>query len=288
MLIIFTALYLYLGRHLINQTNGDRNRSDQQNNIKLALKAKEFASPDFSTGLSRALWNWFPHYTDGVVNPLWPWLAARIHLEGQSDEEFFIRGKWCNTWFTLGILLIGAGVLSRYFSLPATLNFLLLAGLGSFLPRAVWFQPEPLYFILFLAAWICALMTMLKNSLWRYTLFGVLTGLAYLTKASALPLMIAFLSISTLCCLTHWFAAFGGSRDHDYIYTAPAGKLIGRCQRICGCRKIHCLSSKLPCQFEFCRIKINTQHSAPLCFQQLHKLAHTKAEYSFLHCTLGR
>ena len=52
-LIIFTALYLYLGRHLINQTNGDRNRSDQQNNISLALKAKEFASPDFSAGLSR-------------------------------------------------------------------------------------------------------------------------------------------------------------------------------------------------------------------------------------------
>ena len=206
MLIIFTGLYLYLGRHLINQTNSDRNRSDQQNNIRLALKAKEFASPDFSTGLSRALWNWFPHYTDGVVNPLWPWMAARIHLKDQSDEDFFVRGKWWNIWLTLGILLIGAGIMSRYFSLPATLNFLLLAGLGSFLPRAVWFQPEPLYFTLFLAAWICALMTMLKNSLWRYALFGILTGLAYLTKASALPLMIAFLGVSTLRFLIHWIS----------------------------------------------------------------------------------
>ncbi|MCP4848445.1 MAG: hypothetical protein GY899_10920 [Verrucomicrobiaceae bacterium] len=214
MLIIFTALYLYLGRHLINQTNGDRNRSDQQNNIRLALKAKELATPDFSTGLSQSLWKWFPHHTDGVVNPLWPWLAARIHLENQSEEDFFVRGKWLNIWLTLGILLTGAGILSKYFSLPATLNFLLLAGLGSFLPRAVWFQPEPLYFILFLAAWVCALMTLLKNSLWRYTLFGIITGLAYLTKASALPLMAAFLGISTLRFLLHWISRAMKNQHH--------------------------------------------------------------------------
>jgi hypothetical protein len=203
-LIIFTALYCYLGRHLINQTNGDRNRSDQQNNIRLALKAKEFASPDFSSSVSQALWNWFPHYTDGVVSPLWPWVAARIHRENDSDEDFFVRGKWLNIGLTLSVLLIGAGFISRRFSLPATLNILLLTGLGAFLPRAVWFQPEPLYFILFLAAWTCAIATLAKNSLWRYTLFGILTGLAYLTKASALPLMLAFLSISTLRFLVHW------------------------------------------------------------------------------------
>ena len=217
-LIIFTALYLYLGRHLINQTNGDRNRSDQQNNISLALKAKEFASPDFSAGLSQALWNWFPHYTDGVVNPLWPWVAARIYPDGQGEEEFFVRGKWWNLGITLAILLLGAGLISRHFSLPATLNILLLAGLGAFLPRAVWFQPEPLYFILFLAAWICAVMTMLKNSLWRYALFGTLTGLAYLTKASALPLMVAFLSISTLRFLITWVSR---KRSDQHNRTSP-------------------------------------------------------------------
>lgn len=203
-LIIFTALYFYLGRHLINQTNSDRNRSDQQNNIRLALEAKAFASPDFSSGVSQALWDWFPHHGDGVVNPLWPWVAARIHRDNDSEEEFFVRGKWLNLGLTLSVLLIGAGFISRRFSLPATLNLLLLTGLGAFLPRAVWFQPEPLYFMLFLAAWTCAIATLAKNSLWRYTLFGILTGLAYLTKSSALPLMLAFLGISTLRFLVRW------------------------------------------------------------------------------------
>ena len=230
MLIIFTALYLYLGRHLVNQTNGDRNRSDQQNNITLALKAREYATPDFSTGLSQALWNWFPHHTDGVVNPLWPWIAARIHLENQSEEDFFVRGKWWNIWFTLCILLVGAGILSKYFSLPATLNFLLLAGLGSFLPRAVWFQPEPLYFILFLAAWACALMAMLKNSLWRYTLFGFLTGLAYLAKASALPLMIAFLGISTLRFLIHGISRRISNQHHETSHSYLSHCLFPSCR----------------------------------------------------------
>lgn len=212
LLLIFTVLYLYLGRHLINQTNGDRNRSDQQNNITLALKAKEFATPDFSAGISEAIWNWFPHYTDGVVNPLWPWAAARIHREDLDEEAFFVRGKWLNLIITLTVLLLGAMLISRYFSLPATVNFLLLAGLGSFLPRAVWFQPEPLYFILFFAAWICAIMTMLKNSLWRYALFGFLTGLAYLAKASALPLILAFLGILTMRFLVHWLTGKKGKQ----------------------------------------------------------------------------
>ncbi len=217
-LIIFTALYFYLGRHLINQTNGDRNRSDQQNNISLALKTKEFTTPDFSSGISQAIWNWFPHYTDGVVNPLWPWVAARFHLDEQNEEEFFIRGKWLNLTITLSFLLLGAILISRYFSLPATMNFLLLAGLGTFLPRSVWFQPEPLYFILFFAAWVCAIMTMLKNSLWRYTLFGFLTGLAYLAKASALPLLLAFLAVLTMRFLIH--CLFGKkSNQSDRIST---------------------------------------------------------------------
>ena len=201
LLVLFTGSYFYFARHLINHTNGDRNRSDQQNNINLTRKAADDIKPDFSQHGSQAIWNWFPRRTDGVVNPLWPWLAARAGSAELTDEELFVRGKWLNVGCTFGILLIGAVAAASQFSLPATINLLLIAGFGAFLPRAVWFQPEPVYFILFLLAWLACIAALLKNAVWRYALVGVLCGLAYLAKASALPLLAAFIGISTLRCI---------------------------------------------------------------------------------------
>ena len=200
-MVLFAGCYFYLARHLINHTNGDRNRSDQQNNIKLALDAREDIQLDFKKYGSEAIWRWFPRRTDGVVNPLWPWFAARAHTGEITDEEFFPRGKWLNVGLTIGFLLLGGAVAASRFSLPATVNLLLLAGLGALLPRAVWFQPEPMFFMLFLLAWLAAIAALVRNSVWRYGLFGVLCGLAYLAKASALPLLAAFIGISTARCL---------------------------------------------------------------------------------------
>jgi hypothetical protein len=227
-MVLFTGLFFYFGRHLINQTNGDRNRSDQQNNIRLALIAKDHISPDISEGGSSAIWRSFPHHTDGVVNPLWPWLAARVHRDADTEELFFIRGKWLNLSICAAALLLGTGIAATRFSLPATINLLLLAGLGALLPRAVWFQPEPLYFILFLAAWISAISALIKNSLWRYAIFGLLVGLAYLAKASALPLLAAFLGVSTLRCL--WCGLRYFIRKHHGDQNArwcPQAHLVG-------------------------------------------------------------
>ncbi len=226
-LVLFTGMFFYLGRHLINQTNGDRNRSDQQNNIRLALIAKDHATPDISQGASAAIYRWFPHYTDGVVNPLWPWIAARAHRDGDTEEQFFTRGKWLNLGLCAVALLIGTGLAATRFSLPAATNLLLLVGLGALLPRAVWFQPEPLYFILLLAAWIAAIGALINNSLWRYALFGVLIGLAYLAKASALPLLVTFLGASTLRCLWCGLRYFFRKHHDGDARWCPQAHLIG-------------------------------------------------------------
>lgn len=228
LLVLFTGGYFYLARHLVNHTNGDRNRSDQQNNIALARLAAADREPDFAGAGSQAIWDWFPHRTDGVVNPLWPWIAARANPDELTDEEFFVRGKWLNVGLTVGFLLLGGAVAASGFSLPATINLLLLAGFGAFLPRAVWFQPEPVYFILFALAWVACLAALMKNSIWRYALVGFLCGLAYLAKASALPLLAAFLGVSTLRCL--WAGARAmvrrrhGDRDARWC---PQAHLVG-------------------------------------------------------------
>ena len=196
-LVLFTGVYFYIGTHLIGQINPNRAKHDQQNNIELAKVAASHMRPDRELGFAGSLWRMFPHYTDGVVNPLWPWIAARAYDPNGSDEEFFTRGKWLNLAITAGFCLLLAGIASRYFSLGATVNLLLLVGFGAMLPRSVYFQPEPVYYILFFLSWLTCLALLRKNSIWLYCLLGVLAGLAYLAKTSVQPLLLAFVAVSS-------------------------------------------------------------------------------------------
>ncbi|MGI9243814.1 MAG: hypothetical protein ACR2RV_23660, partial [Verrucomicrobiales bacterium] len=86
-LVLFTGVYFYIGTHLIGQTNPSRAKHDQQNNIELSKVAAAHMKPDRQIGLAASLSRMFPHYTDGVVNPLWPWVAARVYDPDQSDQE---------------------------------------------------------------------------------------------------------------------------------------------------------------------------------------------------------
>lgn len=214
------GLYLWLAGLLIAQTNHtdkDILGGDQKNNLKLALQTRPDLSPDFSTGISEPLKKMLPRRTDGVVNPLWPWTAAWLAdpdhpISGDAevtaaDRTLFQRGRWFNTGLTLGFLLATGFALARVFSLPALLSCLLLAGLGGLLPRAVWFQPEPLYFIFFTLTWLACLFALLRNTLWMYALIGLFSGLAWLAKGSVHPLLAAFIGVSTLRWLWGWLLA---------------------------------------------------------------------------------
>ena len=196
-MVAFAGLYFYIATHLVGQTNPNRQKHDQQNNIVLAKHAATHMTPEKELGFARSLWRMFPHHTDGVVNPLWPWVAARAHDPDESDEAFFLRGKWLNVYFSAGFCILLGLIASRYFSLFATINLTLLVGLGAMLPRAPYFQPEPLYYIFFFLSWLCCLGLLKKNSIWRYCLLGVVAGVAYLAKTSILPLLLAFVAVST-------------------------------------------------------------------------------------------
>jgi len=196
-LVLFAGVYFYIGTHLIGQTNPNRAKHDQQNNIELAKVAASHMKPDRQIGFAASLWRIFPHYTDGVVNPLWPWAAARVYDPDGKDQDFFIRGKWLNLFISAGFCLLLAGIASRYFSLGATVNLLLLVGFGALLPRSPYFQPEPLYYIFFFLSWLTCLALLRKNSIWLYCLLGVLAGIAYLAKTSIQPLLLAFVAVSS-------------------------------------------------------------------------------------------
>ena len=116
-LAAFAWFYVVLAERLIMTTNGDPLASDQKHNMKLALGASDLRSGDLETlGAAGTIKQWMPHYTDGVVNPLWPWVASWVApaaIEPSADdavlpidEIFFRRGKWLNVALT-GLVELG-------------------------------------------------------------------------------------------------------------------------------------------------------------------------------------
>lgn len=216
-LVLVGMVHVKIGGLLIAQTNNTDQRilgGDQKHNMKLALQTRADLNPDFSKGVSDPIKDWFPHRTDGVVNPLWPWIAAWLAdkdhvISGPQevtvqDRAFFDEGRWFHVGFTLAVVvLIGAGC-ARVFSLGGTLVVVLLAGFGAFLPRAAFFQPEPLYFALLLVTWMACLHALCKNSLWMHVIIGVFGGLAYLAKGSIQPLLMVYAAVATLRWAWGW------------------------------------------------------------------------------------
>jgi hypothetical protein len=216
-LALVAVVHLKIGGLLVTQTNftdKDILGADQKHNLKIALQTRADLKMDFDQGVSEPVKNWFPHRTDGVVNPLWPWIAAWladadhvISADGEvtdQDRTFFNRGRWFHIGWTLGILLVLGVVASRYFTLGGTLSVVLLTGFGALLPRAAYFQPEPVFFVLFAITWLACMCALQKNSLWMHALIGVFGGLAYLAKGSVEPLLFLYVVISTLRWMWGW------------------------------------------------------------------------------------
>ena len=193
---VYLVGHLRLGGALADQTNHDPLRSDQDNNMRCARKAAEEAKINLAKGFRTNLRDWLPHYTDGVVNPLWPRIAASFASD--DDKEFFDDGKRWNVAFSAWFLGLAALWLGRRWAVPAVVLFLLTAGLGAVIPRSPWFQPEPVYYALFFASFVSCLAILKKNSVWRYAVLGGLTGLAYLAKASVQPLLLVFFGVTAL------------------------------------------------------------------------------------------
>ena len=146
-------------------------------------------------GMSKTMGgSWYPWYSDGTRNPLFPWIAAT--LLDPNDAEFFEQGKRLNV--VLGILATAAAAVffARRLGPLAAFNASALCSLAALLPISTFFGAEPIFLVLFLFVCACAMRLLNDNPLHLYLLLGILTGLAWLAKSSTTPFLILFLGFS--------------------------------------------------------------------------------------------
>ncbi len=169
------AIHLIAAAVTIRHSNQDPVASDQGAEMWLAATARD---------------DLVPQRTDGVRHPLWSWIARVAYTE--DKQVFFERGKWLNTLLCVAFLC-GLGIaVARWLDPLATANLLLLSSLGILVVRGAYFQPEPLYYILFFLAVVSGWRIVRGAAFWQYVYFGIVCGLAYLSKPSLAPFLVVF------------------------------------------------------------------------------------------------
>jgi hypothetical protein len=189
------AIHLIGASVTIGHSNQDPVASDQGAEMWLAATSRDDV---------------FPQRTDGVRHPLWSFIARLVYTK--DEATFFKRGKWLNTALCVAFLCALGITVTRWLDPLGTANLLLLVSLGILLVRGTYFQPEPLYYILFFLAAALGWRILRGASLGAYAIFGFVCGLAYLAKPSLAPFIGIF-------CLALALRAFLTSRTRNSAWS---------------------------------------------------------------------
>ncbi|MEM6917134.1 MAG: hypothetical protein AAF491_11265, partial [Verrucomicrobiota bacterium] len=198
-LMVYTWAYLFLGSILVVEKNTDRLGNVQAGHIESVYQSIGIEPGTGGGGnsiagerTSRVL----PSYTDGVVQPLWPWLMGPF--ASLSPDELFLRGKWFNLCFSCALMVLLGVAAARAFSFTGSAAIILMGGFGVILERSAFFSPDAVYYLLITLTWLFGLSLIRENRLWLYALFGVFVGLTFLARPPVWPLMSAFLIVSVI------------------------------------------------------------------------------------------
>jgi hypothetical protein len=204
--LIFFA-WCYVQAFKVQNTTSTSISEQERRYLNAAIETRPDLTPDFSKSVSQPLNDWLPHRTDGVVRPLWPWLAAWNVADDHAppaaaltaaDQRVLRGGKHWMLGLSLAFLLMLGMAAARVFSVPAALLTILTIGFGVLLPSASSFSPDVLFQLLFLMIWVCCVAALKRNSLWLYGLIGFLSALANLTLPTTTTLVGVFIAVSSL------------------------------------------------------------------------------------------
>lgn len=125
--------------------------------------------------------------------PIYPTILSFVYEENQ--KIFFYQGKILNIFLSVLYLFILLIISKRFLPRLNSLNFLLSAAFYVFIFRAAYVQAELSFYTLFFITFILLVLLLIRPTLKKSIVAGVLAGLAHLTKAAVLPLLIIFLFI---------------------------------------------------------------------------------------------
>lgn len=125
--------------------------------------------------------------------PVYPFIQSLFYKQDMGDEDFFMQGKYINAVLSFCILILLFFIFLKHFNIFYSINLCLVLTFTIFIFKAGYFQCEILfYFLNFLSFLI--MLYLLINPDWRLAFAcGIITGVSYLTKASALPALLLFL-----------------------------------------------------------------------------------------------
>lgn len=151
--------------------------------------------------------------------PVFPWLLSLAYRPGMSEAEFLSRAQAFNIDLTVVLLLLLAALFRKFFSRLYAIALLAATAFGVLVYRASIVQVEPLFFFVSFIAFLL-LVRMLARPGWVLAAAaGIVLGLAFLTKASA------------LAALPCWLVIFGaqicfGRRGHRLRACGEAGFVV--------------------------------------------------------------
>lgn len=222
-LILYAWPYSYFGAILILEANTDRTSPPQAAFLDAVYRSvsegEEGRKPSVLGDFSRSL----PRYTDGIIDPLFPWLLRGYASE--PPDAVFEVGKWMNFILAGSLLVAFAVAAARAFSFSGAAAITLMGGFGVILERSGYFSSDAIYSLLVVLTWLCALSLIRQNHLWLYGVFGLLTGLSFLAKPLIWPIVAGFLIVSLIRSLWTGFRSRRG-REESGLWT-PANQWVG-------------------------------------------------------------
>jgi hypothetical protein len=147
--------------------------------------------------------NWHGQEPPGLVGqrnrmPLYAAYQALFWNPRMSNDAFFEIAKVWNIRLSLLLLVVLALAFSGHLPRLVATNLLLVVAFGIFIFKAGYTQAELLFYTLFFLAFLacCHLLRRRQTGAWVLlplgAIAGIIAGLAHLTKAAALPLVIIF------------------------------------------------------------------------------------------------
>ncbi len=208
-MVFFTTFYVGKALHSLPEEGWTL---EEERHLKLMEQSVVDLKPEFIRSFSEPMKRMMPHRTDGLTQPLWPWVAAWMH-DSSELLTFLKRTQLFQLGLTLGFLILLGITCARNFTLPAAFLIVLVAGFHGFLPTLSWFTGASIFHVFFLLSWVACLYALQRNSLWVYGLSGVFGALAYLSEDRILPLLVIFVLISTIRATWGWLKAHWTSHD---------------------------------------------------------------------------